>query len=105
MSIVRFSSECYKSDVHIYERGNGYQLHIAVNRRVSDEPRPNSDLGGNDYLLECQKWLESAKLVPIGLPHDGKSFFFEYWGECLRFLKELRDMGYYIPDYVFDFEE
>lgn len=111
MSIVRFSTDCYQSDVYVYESNGGYRLHIATQRYISDVPRPKlpeelSDaIGLISYIQDCLEWVRNAKLESIGLDYDGQSFSFDAWEECLCFLKELQKAGYFIPDYVFEIAE
>lgn len=105
MSYCRFSTDCYQSDIYAYDCVyGGITIHVASNRRESDQPRPMLAPDGNRetylaYMRQCADWVANSKHVPIGLPHDGQTFVFGTDLEAaLRKLRELRQLGYRVPD-------
>jgi hypothetical protein len=47
----------------------------------------------------------SLSVIPsknIGLPHDGAAFHDETAGECADRLRDLRAMGYHVPQHAID---
>jgi hypothetical protein len=107
MSYCRWSSDCYQSDVYVYESNEGFMIHVASRKYVSDIKRPSYPGPGIENLskylaIDCPKWLKSSHLEPIGLPLDGKSFCLETAAEAAAKLEELRAMGYIVPQYAID---
>lgn len=107
MSICRFSSDDFRSDLYIYQSLNGFEVHVAGNRHVV-EPE---DWGGNDdFNLEQtlarsakrQKEIDESPLIPIELPYSGESFSFPTSEETAAFVEELIKIGYIVPSYVID---
>lgn len=109
MSYCRWSSECWKSDVYVYEdTSGGFTIHVAGRRYVSDTPRPvlseNATIEEEiKYFIEdCSAWVKTATLEPIGLSEDGKSFNVETPKEAADKLIELQELGYCVPEYAID---
>ena len=128
MSYVRFSSDNFRSDVYMYGGNDAIYLHVARQRHDIDYdkvPEPillTADM--DDTLLKAwheayvvfNGMLNEAEMVPIGLPHDGETFVFEYdtdpdedesvvaeaEKEAFVKLRELQAMGYHVPEWVFD---
>ncbi len=75
MSICRWS-EC---DLYIFESEIGIQCYVASNR-----------VDGN------------GQRRAIGLPRDGEAKTFGTWGELLDYVRELKALGYDVPDRVID---
>ena len=46
--------------------------------------------------------MQAAELVPIGLPHDGKTFKDGSPAECWGTLVMLKTTGYHVPQYALD---
>lgn len=111
MSYCRWSSDQHKSDVYVYDSGPFIVTHVACNKRVlaegDERPEPVSilDAGPEAYLAytrELEAVLSRAELVPIGLPFDGESFTDPTPAEAAIRLKELRSLGYYVPQFAID---
>lgn len=110
MSFCRFSDDNFKSDVYAYESAEGFELHVAGNRVVGDIPaRPSiADIpyiAPGEFLRAHQAqlaFLETAERVPIGGPHDGKSFRYATLRELHDGLLQLRADGYHVPQFTLD---
>lgn len=107
MSYCRFSSNCFRSDVYVYEGWNGFAIHVAGTRHYSEQPRPEppDDMDPEKfvaYYAACKEWVKAAELRPIGLPYDCQDFYFSTPGEAAQKLIELRDMGYWVPEYAIE---
>lgn len=105
MAYCRWSSDNWKSDIYAYESDYGYEIYVAGNRIVGDVPEvdymADIDTVRKQYA-EYKAFMDAAEHVPIDLPHDGESFT---CGDLESFewrLRMLREVGYYIPDYVFE---
>ena len=106
MSYCRWSSDNWKCDIYAYESCSGYVIHIAGNRHVGDCPeadllQEDSKKGLREYRKQM-KFLESCERKPIQLLHAGESFTLNTLEEFRDKLIELKEIGYYIPDYVFE---
>ena len=107
MSYCRFSSDCYQSDVYVYEGWNGIAIHVAGARLYSNQPRPEppDDMDPEKiiaYHAACREWAKAAELRIIGLPCDRQDFYESTPGEAAQKLIELRDMGYWVPEYAIE---
>lgn len=108
MSYCRWSSDDFQCDVYVYVDCNGgYTTHVAGMRHILKKPLPPPvDMSDCKAYLKrykkVNKILDRAKLVPIGLPHDGEQFNDETAGECADRLEELRGLGYQVPQYAID---
>lgn len=112
MSYCRFSSDNgHESDVYCYEHVyGGFMIHVARNRRVSDEPKPPSMYEAIDKSVDemmaayhgMQAWLERAQIVPIGLPHDGEDYCEHTAEDAADRLEALRAAGYIVPQPAID---
>ena len=118
MAYCRFSSDNFKSDVYCYYSASGYLVMVANNRITS--PIPEASLhsmfvdgdpqkGTTEATLSAwsaqnklhNEALDAAVRAPIGLPEDGNSYTFDYPEEAVAYLKELREMGYHVPEQAF----
>ncbi len=103
MSYCRFSSDCYGSDVYVYESCHGpIVIEVASSRYQSAEPRPVYPEAGTvgelaDYHHATQAWVQGAHLVPIGLPNDGDHLEADGPEEAAELLERLQTLGYHIP--------
>jgi len=97
--------------VYVYADVNGgYTCHVAGMKCVGDTPIPKmperyGDVSPEEFVLrhqQQQKWLESAKREPIGLPHDGQSFYCLDRDSMVDTLKMLKEEGYVMPDYLIE---
>jgi len=107
MSYCRWSDECYTCDVYVYYTDDGYVIHVAGNRYVSDKQKPEYVESGDvnshkliEYLRKCDAWAKKARLEPIDLAEHGKTFLFDTPRECAEKLKHLRSIGYCVPEYA-----
>lgn len=100
MSYCRWSSMGYRCDAYCYESGRGFEIHLATHRRPEGCPQWDLDSFTATSMLEERAWLDDAanSQSPIGLPYDGMSYCFDTAGECANKLRELRAVGYIIPD-------
>ncbi|SRR5579883_3081343 len=83
MSYCRFSSDDYQCDVYVYAHIAGYwTTHVASNRYAFQEPLPSQvswvpGACNDDWFKRHEKvsqMVRKAKLVNIGLAHDGQTF-------------------------------
>lgn len=114
MSYCRWSSDQFRSDIYCYESNHGFVIHVAANRLVSDQPRPECqasnvsiddprwvELSMNDWSAICA-WADAARPEPITLEHAGEQFVEATAGECADRLRQLRELGYHVPQYALD---
>jgi hypothetical protein len=109
MSYCRWSTDQFRSDVYCYEAGHGFVIHVAANRLVSDQPRPERKTDGVswddprwvDLSLEdwnaLDAWCKAARREPITLEHAGEELVERTAGECADRLRYLRGLGYCVP--------
>jgi len=110
MSYCRFSSDCWQSDVYVYESAEGFNIHVAGRRYVSDQPRPEfpKDASADNvmaYWKACDEWVEKAHAEDINFPagdHYVSPILVQSQQECIDKLMELRGMGYRIPQQAID---
>jgi hypothetical protein len=113
MSYCRFSSDDFQSDIYCYESVNGgYAIYVASKRHVIENlPPPIENMDWNDPVKTkewCQrhsdilKLVETAKLVKIGLRHDGEFFNESSPTRAAQRLVELQNIGYNVPDYAIE---
>lgn len=120
MSYCRWSTvlhDGYESDLYIYDHVDGF---ISVNvaggrwdgiqnapRLVLPEPGGKTDEFVASYMAR-NKWRDeqeaagTLKTVPIDLPYAGESKAFESAADCVKFLEELKALGYRMPESVLD---
>ena len=78
MSYCRWSSDGGQCDVHCYaDVSGGFTTHVAANKATNP-------------------------LLPIGLPHDGKTFNDSTLRKFLDRLIYLKGLGYIVPDWVIE---
>ncbi|MDO9099677.1 MAG: hypothetical protein Q7V53_02885 [Caldisericota bacterium] len=111
MTYCRFSSSDHNCDVYVYESKGGWVTHVGRARHVSDAgPIPPTPPGWHNlepsamlaFIRDQERWLEGAKLQPIGLPEDGEAHIDSSPGECANRLHALREMGYLVPQFAID---
>lgn len=111
MSYARWSSMNYECAVYVYADVNGgYTCHVAGMKCVGDTPIPYlpetlGEIPIEEWMAIHQKqneWIRNAKRVPIGLPHDGESFYNQDRDSMVETLKMLKAEGYLMPDYLID---
>jgi hypothetical protein len=81
MSYCRWSSMDFTCDIYAYESDGGFVVHVASGRFV-DESR------------------EETK--PIGLPHDGATYYHDTEDEMFATMKELAAEGYNVPPHLIE---
>ena len=111
MSYCRFSSDCFKCDVYCYYGfggciEKGYIIHVAAKRVVNEiPPMPDTSLAWVDYKKlydERDAALDLYPRAPIDLPFAGETFEYETLQEFRDKLTELKEIGYRIPEYIFN---
>ena len=93
--------------------GSSYVLHVAAQKKIGAEnlkypelPSSEDDQLWQKYWTEHREWWAKYDALPdeyrpIGLPHDGESFYFETLEELKEKLVYLQELGYYIPSHAF----
>lgn len=117
MSICRFSDLNYGCDLYLYEGDGGWTLHVAGLRYPEGVPKLLPyPVGEEEKSAKWDVWYSAYRkqrewlrdfidhLAPISLPYAGQSFGFHYPEDCIKFCKELRELGYRFPDHVLDRE-
>lgn len=107
MSYCRFSSDDFQCDVYCYQSDKGWEIHVARYRFECVTPLPPSvPMSDVDAWLKrykkVAKMFDEAKLKKIGLACDGESFCDIDPQSAADRLKELRAMGYKVPQYAID---
>lgn len=108
MSYCRWSSDNWRSDVYTYAHVDGtWTTHVASRKRIGELPEhPGWDEPiDNDWLRRAKAHsdaVSASELVPIGLPHDGKTFKDAGPLECAATLIMLRATGYHVPSYAIE---
>ena len=105
MSYCRWSDDGFQSDVYAYEsNGGGFSVHVASKRY--DRAFPEFDFSSVEAMREAQRAREiayrEARLLPIGLPEDGKTFHCGSREALLARLLNLREIGYRVPQHAID---
>lgn len=114
MSICRFSSDGFASDLYVYVSERGVEVHVAANRLILAEtlpPLPDLNDGPEDLLpLRVADWLKTHKVrremldaadrEAIGIPDAGTSHTFESGLDAAEFIEELARLGVRVPDTV-----
>jgi hypothetical protein len=108
MSYCRWSCDDFQSDVYAYEHCDGFfQIHIASKKRVFKEPlpvpveySPKNKAAWLLRIIKVAKILDRSDLVPIGFPFDGQSFSCATEEEMFDKLRELKQVGYRVPEHV-----
>ena len=108
MSYCRFSSDDWQSDIYCYEHVDGFiAIHVAGSRHIIEDMPPPIDYesdkkGWIERQLKISDSLDSSKMEPIGLPHDGESYSLKTHQEAADKLKELKKIGYNVPEYAIE---
>lgn len=111
MSYCRFSSDDWMCDLYIYENASigGWTIHVAANRHKREDIPELPPIPVDDDL-ELEAWAEKyheqldavdkATRIPIDLPHAGETFQEETREATLDRVRELRALGYNVPERV-----
>lgn len=115
MSYCRWSSDNWKSAIYCYHHCDGYfMIHVAARQYVGETPIPEITEEMCDWSSEPMwgkyeetrkaqdVWLDSAKLVKIGLLYDGEDFIEETAAHAACRLEMLRIVGYNVPQEAID---
>lgn len=111
MSYCRFSSDNWTSDVYVYESDSGFVIHVAGSRYITDIPKvPPMPHKGTDK--EWADWfklhnaqmevISNAETKDIGGVYDSKTFIMDDQLGTIEKLKDIKEHGYNVPDFVFD---
>ena len=90
MSYCRFSTDDFKSDIYLYHTlDDRYIIHVAEYKLTAPY----------DEHVQATTFPTMER---IGLPMDGKSFYFFSPQLAYDQLLWLREMGYYVPESALD---
>lgn len=108
MSYCRLSSDDWKCELYLYKscRG-GWDFHVAGRKPVINPPVvPNILKVSAEEFAEAHKkqmeFLDTVEYRKINLPYAGESFNCATLEETIEKVKELKSLGYRIPDYVLE---
>lgn len=108
MSICRWSSDNYRSDVYVYSHG-GWTIHVASYRIAfhPDHPLLPIPLDGDPaawvaYTEASRVAHEHTERSRIDHPLAGASYREPTAAACLRRLQELSAEGFHVPEFAFD---
>ena len=112
MSICRWSSDGWKSDVYVYESDRGIETHVAANRYVWADDHPHPGPAPDLTACNIDEWmdwhhlerdaLDHATLEPIGGAYDGESYLDVTSAGCHDRLLVIRSRGYHVPQGAID---
>ena len=107
MRYCRWSSDGFMCDVYVYENVSGkWTTHVADNRILERAPERwwngITDEEFHEANEKYNKHMDTVGRESIGLPHDGETFDDDTPGECADTLKELKRIGYNVPQYAID---
>ena len=112
MSYCRFSCDNIKSDVYAYEAEDCFIVHVAsyyydveLPPAIRHGDYETDELWITAYLETHKKTREITQLLEPKKhekEYAGKSKAFDTESEMFEFLKELKSLGYHVPDYAFD---
>lgn len=108
MSYCRWSSDDFKCDVYAYHSvGDFYQIYVASNRYKGNVPEvpPINEVNREEWKEATKKrseYLRGCETEKIGLPLDGKGFSCNTIEGFYEKMKEIKEAGYHIPEYVFE---
>ncbi len=104
MSYCRWSDCGFQSDVYAYESSDGFVVHMASSRYTV--PIPEHDFSSPEAMnranAERKEAFANTPRVPIGLPHDGDTFYCGSLEILLARLLHLREVGYRVPDHAIE---
>lgn len=110
MSYCRWSSDCYQSDVYVYESDSGWITHVAGRGRrpLRPVPRPPDTTTANmamAYWMACDRWVSEEsnwEWHPVDARFAGLSFTDATAKDCAERLRELKAAGLNVPQYAID---
>lgn len=109
MSYCRWSSDNYNCDIYAYESCyGGYEIHIASSKYEGEIPKLDYNLLATD-MVEFTKqrkaqleYLKDCGTKELNLKYAGENLGAETLEEFENLMLELKEIGYDIPDYVFE---
>jgi hypothetical protein len=90
----------WQCDLYIYGAEDGWAVHVAGNR-IDMELPPIDWTNGETFAVTSKAqmaMIDNAPRVPIGGPHDSKSFFGLDDEELIETLTMLQGEGYRFPE-------
>ena len=116
MSYCRWSCDNMKSDVYAYESGDSevseYVVHVASSYYDFDIPAAPLSEDYDDieswvkasviHNRERSEFLSAKDAVVHNKKHAGRTFYFEEESDMFTFFRELRSLGYYVPNHAFE---
>lgn len=121
MAYCRWSTDHFRCDLYAYESvANCFVIHVAAVKHDAELPLdlpplpeyPSEDLLKDDQLEQFTVWFEERRRrdkiilagprVPIGLPHDGKTFEEPTLADMKARMMELKKVGYRVPEVIFE---
>lgn len=107
MSICRFSSDDWKSDVYVYYSARGIVINVASNRFVDldDMPKLSNNMSTEEMvetMIEQTNFVSRVERVDINGLFDGKSFYVNDEEEAYSMLRSIQNAGYHVPEFVFE---
>lgn len=107
MSYCRWSSDDWMCDLYVYEAEDGFYIHVASNKYVTEIPKvPGwNEVSSDEWFKAYQKQMsvvEVAESKPIGGIYDGQTFVCDTAQATLDKLKDIKEHGYNVPQFVFD---
>ena len=103
MSYCRWSSDGGQCDVHCYaDVSGGFTTHVAASRRKHPVTELDFRHGEEIFFKAELRDKDTNPLLPIGLPHDGKTFNDSTLRKFLDRLIYLKGLGYIVPDWVIE---
>lgn len=105
MAYCRWSSDNFQCDVYVYEDvKGGWTTHVAGSRRKYLYTLPPGLPDDAEPLAAFKRWklVMNAQhdLIGIDLPHAGETFNDPTPWACAQRLKELKSIGFNVPDGV-----
>lgn len=112
MSYCRPSSDNFKSDIYCYEGSSGFVVHISANRILGDIP-PLPEMGSiaegllsqEEYIAAYKAqgdFIATAEKENILLSYAGETKVYAEVSDCIKFLIELKELGYHVPQSALD---
>lgn len=111
MSYCRWSSDCYQSDVYVYEdTSGGWTTHVAGSRHHPLKPCPTPPAKHTveatmAYWMECDEWLAGVSNWEFqNIDHEaaGRTFNDPTAKDCAERLRRMQSEGLIVPQYAID---
>lgn len=111
MSYCRWSTDDFLCDLYCYESDEGFVTHIAANRPIWGDKRPdpvpfnNETIGDGSWLARrnlVMDLLDEINREPVDPEYAGKHYLDDTLEEFLARLISLKNAGLSFPDYVIE---